>query len=357
MPRIIGEYVDRLVNVEMLDDNFDRRGRTHQFYEAARAKQGAPLTYLAAKGLVESVKEGDYVLLLSGAGISPFLEYGETDGPNGIASLARAVSFGLNATPVYVGNPKELGPVIAAGQAAGLLPLTREAVEVYKRRSTALSVPFPLGANGAKEKAISILDEFRPSAILAVEKHGPNPLGVWHSAAGQRYSPDTQPHVYLIVEEARKRGIFTVGVGDGGNEIGFGLINKEATEIYRQTFGVTCLCGCGGGQATGTATDVLVSASISNWGAYGISAMLAYMKGNPLILQDPDTELRMLEAAVAAGAVAAGSLATIPMVDYTSPEAQKAVVTLLREIVSNALRRQSVDKYPVVKGAFEGPAK
>jgi len=181
-------------------------------------------------------------------------------------------------------------------------------------------------------------------------------LGVWHSAAGQRYSPDTQPHVYLIVEEARKRGIFTVGIGDGGNEIGFGLINKEATEIYRQTFGVTCLCGCGGGQATATATDVLVSASISNWGAYGISAMLAYMKGNPLILQDPDTERRMLEAAVGAGAVAAGSLATIPWVDYTSPEAQQAVVTLLREIVVNALRRQSVDKYPVVKGVFEGPA-
>lgn len=339
MAEIVGEYVDRMVNVEMMDDNNPRRGRTHLLYEAAREKQGAPLCYLAAKGLVENVKKDDYVILLSGFGISPWLEHGETDSPTGIASLARALSFGLGARPVYVGNEKELGPVVAAGVVAGVSVMDREAIEVHKRRNTALSIPFPLGEKEAEERALAVLDEFQPTAVIGVEKPGPNALGIWHSSSGVAYSGETQPHLHHILEDAKRRGIFTVGIGDGGNEMGYGLINEEANKIYRQAYGVSCQCGCGGGQATAVATDVLVTAAISNWGAYGVSACLAYMFEDPFILQDPETERRMLNAMVAAGAVEALSAATIPWVDGTSPESQQAVVTILQEIVRNALRR------------------
>jgi len=337
---IIAEYIDKIANVEMLDDTQSRRNRTHLLYEAARAKQGAPLTYLAAKGLVENVKKGDYVILLAGAGISPWLEWGETDAPTGIASLARALSFGLGATPVYVGSEKELGPVIAAGVAVGITVLDKEAVEVYKRKNTALSVPFPIGEKGARDKALEILDEFEPTAMLGVEKHAPNPVGVWHSADGQADDPKRLPHVHHIVEEGKKRGIFTVGIGDGGNEIGYGLIRAEANEIFKQAYGVTCRCGCGGGEATACATDVLISAAVSNWGAYGVSAMLAYMLEEPLVLQDADTERRMLEAMAQAGAVEAMSALSIPYVDGTSLEVQLAVVTMMHGVVANALRRK-----------------
>jgi hypothetical protein len=347
VPEIIGEYIDRIVNVEMLEHDYPRRGRTHLLYEAARARLGAPLTYLAAKGLLKKVKSGDYVILLSGAGISPWMEWGETDGPTGIASLARALSFGLGANPVYVGNEKELGPVIAAGVAAGVTVLDREAIEVYKRKNTALSLPFPLGAKGAREKALAIMDELNPAAVIGVEKHAPNPVGVWHSAAGQAVSGETQPHVHHIVNEAKKRGAFTVGIGDGGNEIGFGLIREEANEIYKRAYGVTCQCDCGGGEATATATDVLVSAAVSNWGAYGVSAMLAYMLEDPFILQDADTERRMVEAMVAKGAVAAGLGASVPWVDGTSPAIQQAIVTILQEIVRNGLSNCAFGDLPI----------
>ena len=60
----------------------------HLLCEAARAKRSALRTYLAAKGWIDNVKKGDYVILLSGTGVSPCLEWGETDGPTGIASLA-----------------------------------------------------------------------------------------------------------------------------------------------------------------------------------------------------------------------------------------------------------------------------
>jgi hypothetical protein len=341
MAEIIGEYVDRVVNVEMADTDSPRRGKTHLFYEAAREKQGAPLCYLAAKGLAERVKRDDYVILLSGFGISPWLEYGETDGPTGIASLARALSFGLGARPVYVGNEKELGPVIAAGVVAGVSVMDREAIEVHKRKNTALRIPFPLGEKGAEERASSLLDELHPTAVIGVEKPGPNGLGIWHSSSGVAYSGETQPHLQHVIEQAKRRGILTVGIGDGGNEMGYGLINEEANRIYRRAYGVSCQCGCGGGQAAAVATDVLVSAAISNWGAYGVSACLAYMLEDPFVLQDPETERRMLNAMVAAGAVEALSAATIPWVDGTSPECQQAVVTMLQEIVRNALRRRA----------------
>lgn len=340
MPETIGEYIDKIVNVEMLDDNSRRRNKTELLYRAAREKQGAPLTYLAAKGLMDHVKKDDYVLLLAGAGVSPWLEWGETDSPTGIASLARALSFGLGARPVYVGNEKELVPVIVAGVAAGITVLDKEAIEVYKRKNTALSVPFPLGDKGAKEKALEILDEFKPAAILGVEKHAPNSVGVWHSAAGQATDGETQPHVHHIVEEGRKRGVFTIGIGDGGNEIGYGLIREEANEIFERMYGAICQCGCGGGEATACATDVLVSSSVSNWGAYGVAAMLAYMLEDPFVLQDADTERRMVEAMAQAGAVEATYALSIPWVDGTSLEVQEAVVTMMHGVVGNALRRK-----------------
>ena len=345
MPEVIGEYVDRLVNIEMLEENYPRRDRTRLLYEAARAKQGAPLTYLAAKGLIDNVKQGDYVIFLAGTGPSPWLEQGGNDGPTGVASMARAVSFGLGASPVYVGLERQLGPVIAAGTAAGISVMDREAVEVYRRRNTALAVPFPMGESEGKQEAVRILDDLKPKAVIAIENHGPNPVGVRHNAAGMGIDNDALPHDYCIVEEARKRGIFTVGIGDGGDEIGYGLINKEANEIYEQAFGMSCQCGCGGGQACAVEADVLISAAVAAWGAYGVSACMAYMLRDPYVLQDPDTERRMGEAMSSAGAVAAFFAATVPWIDGTSPAVQQAMVTILHEIVANALRGHQQSKW------------
>jgi hypothetical protein len=337
---LIGEYIDRLITVEMVDDNYPRRGDTLKYYDAARAIQGAPLTYLAAKGLVDKVERDDYVIILAGCGGYPRLPWGETDSPSGVASLARAVSFGLGANPIYVGREEELGPVLAAGVTAGITVLDKEAIEVYKRKNTALCIPFPIEESEGKAKALQILDEFHPAAVLAVEKHAPNPVGAWHNAEG--HASAAQVRVDYLVEEAKRRGIFTVGIGDGGNEIGFGMIADEANEIFKAHYGATCQCGCGGGQATATATDVLVPAAVSNWGAYGISACLAYMLADPFVLQDPDTERRMVEAVANAGAGEWVSSASLPAVDGTSLKAQQGIVTLLHEIVGNALRRKGV---------------
>ena len=79
MDETMGEYVDRAVNIEMRYGGGLPRGVTHQLYDAARAKQGAPLTWLAAKALHDKVRPGDHVLVVTGAGSWPWLPNGETD--------------------------------------------------------------------------------------------------------------------------------------------------------------------------------------------------------------------------------------------------------------------------------------
>jgi hypothetical protein len=67
--------------------------------------------------------------------------------------------------------------------------------------------------------------------------------------------------------------------------------------------------------------------------------MLGYLLGNPDLIQDPETEYRMLAEAVKLGA--SDGLYTSPTmyVDGTSWQTQQALVTILRELVANGLKQ------------------
>jgi hypothetical protein len=333
MPEIVGDYVDRLCNTEMRMKGLPR-GVTYPLYEKARQKQGAPLTYLAAHGLIERVENGDFVLLLTGAGMPPWLPNGETDGPLGAVSLARALAKGLGARPVYVSEERNLGPLIAASIAAGVSIVSRD--DIVHRKEAALVMPFPLGEESAMAKAKELLDDFQPKAIISVEKTGPNEKGVFHTITGVEIPSDGQAHAYHLMEEADRRGILTIGIGDGGNELGYGLIVDDVREI--QDYGKRCQCPCGSGVATMVSADVLVSAAVSNWGAYGVGACLAYMLEDTEILQDAHTEYRMLEACATAGALDGVYGNQILAVDGIDWRTQQSLITMLHSIVANGLK-------------------
>jgi hypothetical protein len=336
VPEIIGEYVDRLCTVEMRMKGLPR-GLAHRLYESARRVQHRPLTYLAAQRILQRVGDNDVVVLLTGAGVLPWLPHGETDGPPGIVSLARAVIVGLGAKAIYVSEERHLRPVEAASLAAGI-PVVRNTMRPTGQVS-ALALPFPLGPERAARAAEQLLDEYQPKAVIAVEKLGPNQKGVFHSITGVSIPPDSQSHVHHVVEEAKNRGILTIGIGDGGNEIGYGLIAEEVRRI--QTYGRRCCCPCGSGIATVVGTDVLVSAAVSNWGAYGVAACMAYMLREPSILHDDHTEYQMLVAAVQAGAVDGVYGTQSLLVDGIACKTQQAFVTMLHSIVRNGLAEVS----------------
>ena len=96
------------------------------------------------------------------------------------------------------------------------------------------------------------------------------------------------------------------------------------------------------GNACHIEADVVIPATTSNWAAYGISAMLAFLLKNVTLLQDTDTERRMLEACFMAGAVDGYTMTPQMSVDGTSEKASQCVVGLLHEIIGNGLMEEFV---------------
>jgi hypothetical protein len=334
MPEIVAEHIDRLVcTVEMRFRSGLPRGVTTALYEAARKAQGGPLTYLAATRLRESVRSGDHVLIVTGAGAPPGLPRGETDGPLGAAAIARAVDWGLRAKPVIVTEARHASPIAAAVEALGVAVV--DARTFAARSHTAVVEVLPTGLEADRIRATQLFDQYQPSATVFIEKAGPNEAGIYHSIMGVGRGPDVMANAFHLVDLARTRGCPTIGIGDGGNEIGFGLIRETVQQV--QPFGRRCQCPCGKGVATVTATDVLVAASISNWGAYGVVACLSHLLGRPEVLHAEAMERLALERCVAAGGEDGAYGAPLLMVDGTWAETQEAVVTMLRNMVVNGL--------------------
>jgi len=297
------DNIDRLICAS-IGSKFFRRTEyplIHLLYEAARKKSDTrdPLTYQAAKGLVDRVKLGDTVIFLTGWYLPMFM-IGETDGPPGVAGLARAVNFGLEATPIVFSESGHLEIIRSSLRGAGfrISNELKEAQKILCRAYVAAPLSPLMDEERSKEIINRWLDDLKPSAIIAVEKSSPNAAGLNHSLPGRDITPLTGKY-HLMVEEAKRRGIFTIGCGDGGNEIGMGNVQEEVRQ-YLAT-GAKCYCGCGEGCAATTKTDVLVVGFISNWAAYGIEAALALLLNRPEIMHDGEIEERVLQLTANAG--------------------------------------------------------
>jgi hypothetical protein len=304
--RKLGEKADRIC----LLPRDARGGDVHRLYRTARRLQKAPLTFLGALRLSETVRSGDAVLLMTGAGGPPEFPAGETDGPLGVAVLARALHLGLGARPFAISEERNLGPLRAVLQVTG----TRCGL-----------LPFPCGR---EEAGVRLVEKLRPAAVISVEKLGPNPKGVIHDMRGRDVSA-SHASVRGLVDGARERGILTAAVGDRGNEVGFGLLTGPGARPRLRT--ARCRCPCRGTIGCDVRADVLVVSSISNWGAYGVVACLQSIVGRHL-LHTPQEEAAMLDAAVRAGARDGVTHASTLTVDGADLALQQAVMTLLAAI-------------------------
>jgi hypothetical protein len=309
-------------------------------YDAARRKTGGPLCQAAAQGLVDAIKPGDSVLLTTGAGGPPWLFKGETDGPPGVASLARALTMGCGAWPIILTEERSKHPMEMTLAAAGVSLLPEDMAKV--RPTTATLIDYPTDPVEAERTAGAFLDRYKPAAMVLVEKTSPNRMGVIHSVSGQAWTPRVDfVRVEYLAAECRRRGILTIGIGDHGNEMGFGSIEETVRKTVPRAD--VCQCACGQGMASAVATDIIIPASISNWGAYGIEAGIAILKKNPDLMHDATIERAMLQACMMAGAVDGVSSRQILAVDGTSGETQVAISTIMAEIVDKALSSRTVD--------------
>ena len=318
-------------------------GRTDRWiipalYECASKKLGGkPISLVAAQKMMEHIKEGDRVILIDQFAYHPNMPFGETDGPPGVASLARAVKFGLGALPVLVTGPKDINVTSQATRAAGMNVMEySEAKEV--KSAAAAAETFPIADAEESKKAVAkIMDKYAPTALISVETIGPNKKGIKHSGTGfDAGAKDKLPALEYLFYEANARGIFSLAFMDRGNEMGSGTIEEDVRRIT--PYADVCQCPCGGGSACSVKTDIIFPAFISNWGAYAVTAMLGCLLKKPEILQDDDTERRVIEASIMAGAVDGIAGRLIVGVDGCDLKAQQGLVNLLHTIVTNALR-------------------
>ncbi len=314
------EAIDRICLLEGTGST-GRAGDLAVLYQAARSVAGEPLCAAAARRLDAALHPGAGVLLLTGAGAPPSLPHGETDGPLGAAVLARGLVLAFGARPFLVAEDRFLGPIMATLDAlagGGSDAAWRRAVR-YAR--------FPLRRDAARLAAEALWDRVRPEAVISIERLGPNRRGVTHNATGQDVTA-THAGVETLVTLARRKGVLTIGVGDRGNELGFGSVTARRPKI--PILSAPCACPCRSPIACAVPAELFVVASVSNWGAYGMVAGLAVRLGDGRLLHRPVDEARMLKACVLAGARDGLTTRRGLTVDGLPLRIQRAVVARLR---------------------------
>lgn len=334
MPQTLGDAIDQIVTIPMRTGTQSiERERLRHLYDESRARQGDKSQAMqAAQRLFEAVHEGDWVFLLTGVAETPWFPAGEMDGPPGVVSLARALAYGLGARPLYLAEPLTLPTCTAPSKAAGVPIHDPELIERFGIWRSAGAIAMPLGEEGARAKALELLDRYQPKALVACEKLAPNAQGEFAAIDGQ-IPPDLCDWVaHLLFEEAQQRGIVTIGIGDAGNELGLGIIEDVANAYSGPNPPLR-----DGGNGTRVKSDVAIVATCSNWGAYGVAAGLAYLTKNLDALQDEAIEARILEACAAEGSVDFTAGVPINHADGKSLEVNQSIITLLRTVVQGRL--------------------
>lgn len=216
----------------------------------------------------------------------------ETDGPPGTLFLAKALNrLGFCCT------------VVTDEYCRGFFEKGDVAVEYVPLHADALSV-------------VGLWDRYNPKALMAIERCGVNAQGDYANMRGESiaaYTAKLDP----LFDEGRRRGILTVGIGDGGNEIGMGCFREI---IARELSLSPCV----------TAVDVPVIATVSNWGAYGLCAALQRITGERL-LPCPEEIRSYLASLTAMGSVDGVMRQHTPTVDGFPEGVEETIIRELSE--------------------------
>ncbi len=216
----------------------------------------------------------------------------ETDGPGGMAHLAAGLTSAGVAVTVITDAPcaKAIWAVVDALPA----PVNLEIVSI---------------SEASVRRLRSVLEEGeRPiTHLIAIERVSPAADGKPHREFGWDMSRETAPLHLLFEDPTWQRRWTTIGIWDGGNEIGMGSLPKDIVEREIPNGSVI---------AATIPADYLIVAGVSNWGGYGLLAAMACLKPAlaPELLRyfNREMEHRFLSAAVETGQAVAACDADSP---------------------------------------------
>jgi hypothetical protein len=206
---------------------------------------------------------------------------GETDGPLGALFLARAL------TPLGIRVALATDSFCQAGLQAGV-----------DAAGLGSSVPVLCLDDDLDKPLFSGLSPF--THHIALERVGPSRAGRCYSMRGRDITAHMAPAHRLFERNHDGRdALTTIGIGDGGNEIGMGKISPEV--IGRNVPNGELIACC-------VPTDHLIVCGVSNWGAYALAAGVASLRGASLdpSLFDVEREREYLRIMVKQGPLVDG---------------------------------------------------
>lgn len=325
----LGENLDNLMNL-------DPRGYgvCRILYKAAREYTKKPLTINAAEKLMDTLKEGDLVYIMTGFVLRPFKK-AEMDGIVSTMLLARALVKGFGVKPVIICSENNMKAVENLAYAVGLhFHDTIEGLDEYPLSVAA--VPFTKNADEAPQMAEKIIAKGLPSAVISIECPGANRKGVYHNAVGLEVT-ELEAKQDVLFNKLKAKGVLNIAIGDLGNEIGMGTIKEHLEEYVPYAAEGTCSCGCNGGIIAETAADNIITATVSDWGCYGLIAALAYLKKDMNIMHTKKMEEEAMVTASRSGMIDMyGDL--IPAIDGFGLEINCSIVNLMRECIDSAMK-------------------
>tara|TARA_B100001142_G_scaffold329839_1_gene394658 strand:+ start:3013 stop:3852 length:840 start_codon:yes stop_codon:yes gene_type:complete len=164
--------------------------------------------------------------------------------------------------------------------------------------------------------ADKMINDLNPSLIISIERCGPTVDGDYLNSRGKKIEEFNSKTEYLL-----NNNIPSIGIGDGGNEIGMGNLKhiiKNSTELSNPP----CI----------TTTDLLIPASTSNWGGYGLVAGLSKMTNKNLLPSIPEDE-KLIKDFVDAGGVDGITATSSYKVDSFELEVNSSILNRLHKLI------------------------
>lgn len=221
----------------------------------------------------------------------------ETDGPAGTVTLAGAL--------------QKLGyhPIIVTDEYCREFFEMKDLDVVYMRMEA------------GEEFCKNVLKKYRPAGMISIERCGRNIRDDYANMRGISIKEHTaRTDLFFELTEGK---VPSIGVGDGGNEIGMGNVADIITEKLE-------LVPCS------IKTDRLVIATVSNWGAYGITAYLAELTGEDIFPEFDEVE-EYIKRTVELGSVDGVTGEHIAGVDGFDMTVEREIVEALREKIQENL--------------------
>lgn len=318
----IGDDLDSLMNL-------DPRGYgvCRILYDGARKFTGEPLCVNGAKGLVNNVKKGEKVFILTGFVLLPWNE-AETDGIISSTIFARFLINAFGAKPVMI-VPEQCTKAIISMSRVLDFEVTTDIDNIPD--GAVCIVEYTKSKDEEEKQADEILSHGLPCAIISNEAPGRNRNGYYHNAVGVN-TTDYEAKYDVLFKKCQSLGIYNLSIGDLGNEIGMAAIEEHIRKYIPYAEEGGCKAGTGFGILSDTAADNIITATCSDWGCSALMAATAFLLGDTSLFHSIEDQASAMDAAAGAGMLDMYGKAR-PYIDGIGKNINLPLIAMMKSII------------------------